>query len=90
MKDLDFGSGSGSVLGSLVRNRNGNGSGRDSGLAADVVSGNGTNVTTTYARLEVEDQVLYMRELVVNGSSALEAIDRLSWLDGHVGSRYFS
>jgi hypothetical protein len=66
------------------------GSGKDSGLVADVVSGNGTNPTTTYARLEVEDLVLYMRELVVNGSSALEAIDKLSWLDGHVGSRYFS
>ncbi|KAF3041147.1 hypothetical protein E8E12_008880 [Didymella heteroderae] len=30
-----------------------------------------------------------MRKLVVNGSSALEAIDKLSWLDD-VGVRYFS
>ena len=48
-----------------------------------------TTNTTTYARLEVQDQALYMRELVVNGSSALEAIDRLSWID-NVETRYFS
>lgn len=66
------------------------GCGEDSGIFTDVVPGNETNLTTTYARLEVRDQVLYMRELVVNGSSALEAIDRLSWVDSTVGSRYFS
>ncbi|KAF2997992.1 hypothetical protein E8E13_006930 [Curvularia kusanoi] len=66
------------------------GNAEDSAIFTDVVPGNGTNLTTTYARLEVQDQVLYMRELVVNGSSALEAIDRLSWVDSSVGSRYFS
>lgn len=63
-------------------------SGRDTGIITDVVSSNGYNATT-YARLEVQDQVLYMRELVVNGSSALEAIDKLSWLDS-TETRYFS
>ncbi|KAJ4988522.1 hypothetical protein SVAN01_05977 [Stagonosporopsis vannaccii] len=64
-------------------------SGRDTGVIREVVGGNCTN-STTYARLEVEEQILYMRELVVNGSSALEAIDRLSWLDESVGIPYFS
>jgi hypothetical protein len=64
------------------------GNGQDTGIITDVVSSTGYN-TSTYARLEVQDQVLYMRELVVNGSSALEAIDKLSWLDD-VGARYFS
>jgi hypothetical protein len=64
------------------------GDGRDTGIITDVVSSSGYNATT-YARLEVQDQVLYMRELIVNGSSALEGIDELSWLDG-VGARYFS
>lgn len=63
--------------------------GRDTGILADVIGGNGTNATT-YARLEVEDQVLYMRELLVNGSSALESIDRLSWSGDSVGTPYFS
>lgn len=62
--------------------------GRDTGIITDVVSSNGYNATT-YARLEVLDQVLYMRELVVNGSNALEAIDKLSWVDS-VETRYFS
>lgn len=65
------------------------GSGQDAGIITDVVSINVTN-STTYARLEVEDQILYMRELVVNGSSALEAIDRLSWPEDSVGAPYFS
>ncbi|KAF2622503.1 beta-lactamase/transpeptidase-like protein [Macroventuria anomochaeta] len=65
------------------------GSGRDTGIITDVVSSIGSN-STTYARLEVQDQILYMRELIVNGSSALEAIDRLSWLDNIVETRYFS
>lgn len=64
------------------------GDGIDTGCITDVTSSNGSNATT-YARLEVLDQVLYMRELVVNGSNALEAIDRLSWLDS-VGTPYFS
>ncbi|KAF3035867.1 hypothetical protein E8E11_001065 [Didymella keratinophila] len=63
------------------------GNGRDTGIITDVVSSTGYN-TSTYARLEVQNQVLYMRELVVNGSSALEAIDKLSWLDD-MGARYF-
>lgn len=62
--------------------------GQDAGSIADVVRSHGANATT-YARLEVQDQVLYMRELVVNGSSALEAIDKLGWLDD-AGPRYFS
>ncbi|KAL1604941.1 hypothetical protein SLS60_004482 [Paraconiothyrium brasiliense] len=62
--------------------------GEDSGLIADEVKSNGTN-STTYARVELEDQILYLRELVVNGSSALEALDRLSWTDDYQG-RYFS
>lgn len=64
-------------------------SGRDTGVIADVVRGSGMNATS-YARLEVDDQVLYMRELVINGSSALEAIDRLSWVGNGVGTPYFS
>lgn len=64
------------------------GDGRDTGIITDVISSSGYN-TSTYAKLEVQDQVLYMRELVVNDSSALEAIDKLSWLDD-TGARYFS
>tara|TARA_R110002003_G_scaffold107_1_gene8939 strand:- start:3270 stop:4688 length:1419 start_codon:yes stop_codon:yes gene_type:complete len=62
--------------------------GQDTGLLADQVSLNATN-RTTYAVLEVEDQILYLRSLVVNGSSALEAVDRLSWTSD-TGPRYFS
>ncbi|KZM24715.1 uncharacterized protein EKO05_0007064 [Ascochyta rabiei] len=65
------------------------GSGRDTGIITDEVSIHTVN-STTYARLEVQDQVLYMRELVVNGSSALEAIDRVSWVGDVVGDRFFS
>ncbi|KAF2124738.1 beta-lactamase/transpeptidase-like protein [Dothidotthia symphoricarpi CBS 119687] len=52
--------------------------GYDTGITTDQVSHSGRN-TTTYAKLEIEDQVLYLRDLVVNGTSALEAVDRLSW-----------
>lgn len=62
--------------------------GQDTGLLTDVVNATVAN-TTTYARLEVQDQILYLRDLVVNGTSALEAIDRLSWV-GDTGPRYFS
>jgi CubicO group peptidase (beta-lactamase class C family) len=62
---------------------------KDTGLLADVVNATSTPNTTTYARLEVQDQILYLRELVVNGSSALEAVDRLSWVSD-TGPRYFS
>jgi CubicO group peptidase (beta-lactamase class C family) len=63
--------------------------GKDTGLLADVVDATTTPNTTTYARLEIEDQILYLRELVVNGSSALEAIDRLSWVSD-TGPKLFS
>lgn len=62
--------------------------GKDTGLLSDVVNSTTSN-TTTYARLEVEDQILYIRELVVNGTNALEAIDRLSWV-GDTGTRLLS
>ncbi|KAH7406772.1 beta-lactamase/transpeptidase-like protein [Phaeosphaeria sp. MPI-PUGE-AT-0046c] len=62
--------------------------GKDTGLLTDVVNVTTSN-TTTYARLEVEDQILYIRELVVNGTNALEAIDRLSWV-GDTGRRLLS
>ena len=62
---------------------------RDSGITTDEVGQGRTGNTTTYARVEVEDQVLYLRELVVNGSSALEAVDRLGWT-GDTGPRLFS
>lgn len=62
--------------------------GRDGGIFPDEVKRNGSN-STTYARFEVEDQILYMRELVVNGTSALEGIDRLSWT-AESQSRVFS
>lgn len=64
------------------------GNGEDTGILTDTVNSTSHN-TTTYARLEVEDQILYLRELVVNGSSALEAIDRLDWAS-ETGPRYFS
>jgi hypothetical protein len=41
----------------------------DTGLFADTVDTNATNLTIC-ARLEVEDQILYLHRLVVNGSSA--------------------
>lgn len=68
------------------------GSGRDTGILTDEVIANSTNTAnaTTYARLEVQDQILYMRELVVNGSSALEAIDRVNWSGWSAEERFFS
>jgi hypothetical protein len=51
---------------------------RDSGVIEDEVQSNKTN-TTSYARLVVEDQMLYLKELVVNGTNALEALDRVGW-----------
>lgn len=62
--------------------------GKDTGILTDVVNATTSN-TTTYARLEVKDQILYIRELVVNGTNALEAIDRLSWI-GDTGRRLLS
>lgn len=62
--------------------------GRDGGKIIDEVKGAGTNATT-YAKLEVADQVLYIRELVINGASALEGLDRLGWTEEN-GPRYWS
>lgn len=64
------------------------GSGIDSGLSTDQVANAGTN-STTYARVALEDQILYLRELVLNGSSALEGLGRLGWTDDYQG-RYYS
>lgn len=61
---------------------------QDTGLTVDRVADSASN-TATHAKLEVKDQVLYLRELLVNGTSALEAIDRLSW-SADVNPRYFS
>jgi CubicO group peptidase (beta-lactamase class C family) len=63
--------------------------GEDTGLIADEVVTALSNSSATYANLEVQDQILYLRSLTVNGSSALEAIDRLSWT-ADVQPRYFS
>ncbi|KAJ4373326.1 hypothetical protein N0V83_003620 [Neocucurbitaria cava] len=62
--------------------------GQDTGLLSDQVTHN-TSYFPTYAKLEVEDQILYLRDLVVNGTSALEAVDRLSWTED-AEPRYFS
>lgn len=62
--------------------------GRDGGVITEEVEGTGTN-KTTYAKLEVKDQILYLRGLTVNGTSALEGLDRLGW-DGNDGPRYWS
>lgn len=64
------------------------GEARDSGLTIDEVDATGKN-STTYARVELAEQILYLRELVVNGTSALEGLDRLSWTDTYHG-RLFS
>jgi hypothetical protein len=60
---------------------------QDTGLTSDEVAT--ASNTSTYAHLEVEDQILYLRQLVVNGTSALEAVDRLSWT-ADAQPRYFS
>ncbi|KAI4686825.1 hypothetical protein J4E81_008486 [Alternaria sp. BMP 2799] len=62
--------------------------GEDTGLIADEVATTLSN-SPTYAKLEIQDQILYIRSLMVNGSSALEAIDRLSWT-ADAQPRYFS
>jgi hypothetical protein len=62
--------------------------GEDTGLSADEVATTFSD-SSTYADLEVQDQILYLRSLTVNGSSALEAIDRLSWT-ADAQPRYFS
>ena len=64
------------------------GDGKDGGVIADEVAKSGTNFTT-YAKIELEEQILYLRDLVVNGTSALESLDRLGWTDDYQG-RFFS
>ncbi|KAF2845988.1 beta-lactamase/transpeptidase-like protein [Plenodomus tracheiphilus IPT5] len=61
---------------------------QDTGFTMDQVS-TPAPYTPTYAKVQVEDQILYLRELVINGTSALEAVDRLSWEVG-TQPRYFS
>lgn len=61
---------------------------QDTGLITDEVALSTSN-TTTYAKLEVEEQILYVRELFVNGTNALEAVDKLSWT-ADAQPRYFS
>jgi CubicO group peptidase (beta-lactamase class C family) len=63
--------------------------GEDTGLITDQVGAALSNSSSTYADLVVQDQILYLRSLIVNGSSALEAIDRLSWT-ADAQPRYFS
>ncbi|CAI9632700.1 unnamed protein product [Alternaria burnsii] len=63
--------------------------GEDTGLITNQVGATLSNSSSTYADLVVQDQILYLRSLIVNGSSALEAIDRLSWT-ADAQPRYFS
>jgi hypothetical protein len=51
---------------------------KDEGLITDQVD-TAKNKTVTYAQLDVQDQILHLRNLVVDGKSVLEAIDRLFW-----------
>ncbi|KAF2712805.1 beta-lactamase/transpeptidase-like protein [Pleomassaria siparia CBS 279.74] len=62
--------------------------GVDGGAIADETAESATN-HTTYARLEVADQILYLREMLVNGTNAMEGLDRLSWV-GNDGTRSWS
>ncbi|KAH7389766.1 beta-lactamase/transpeptidase-like protein [Pyrenochaeta sp. MPI-SDFR-AT-0127] len=62
--------------------------GQDTGLVTDEVSHSNSD-PATYAIMELEDHILYLRELVVNGTSALEAVDRLSWT-ADAQPKYFS
>jgi len=63
--------------------------GSDSGLISDEIhSGNYSN-STTYAKIEVKEQILYLRTLVVNGTNALEGLDKLGWTE-ESGPRYWS
>ncbi|KAF2464394.1 beta-lactamase/transpeptidase-like protein [Lindgomyces ingoldianus] len=62
--------------------------GRDGGAIPEETEGAGSN-KTSYGRLEVKDQILYLRELTINGTSALEGLDRLGW-EGNDGPRLWS
>ncbi|CAI6340775.1 unnamed protein product [Periconia digitata] len=61
---------------------------RDGGDISDEVPSNSTN-TTSFARLVVEEQMLYIKEFVVNGTNALEALDRVGWT-GETQPRWYS
>lgn len=68
--------------------------GTDTGLITDQVavsnvSSSSGSASSSYARLEVDNGVLFVRELVINGTSGLEAIDRLAWTEAYTG-RFFS
>lgn len=66
------------------------GAARDGGAIADEVStARAANGTESFARMEVKDGVLFLRELVVNGTSALEGLDKLGWT-AESQSRFFS
>ncbi|PNS15158.1 hypothetical protein CAC42_8159 [Sphaceloma murrayae] len=58
----------------------------DLGLVAEETRGNGTG---TFARVEVDGGQLFIREMVVNGTNALEGLDRLGWTEESQG-RFFS
>ncbi|KAH7052034.1 beta-lactamase/transpeptidase-like protein [Macrophomina phaseolina] len=63
---------------------------RDDGvIGEDVATKAASNGNESFARLEVEGGVLFLRELVVNGTSALEGLDRLGWT-AESQSRFFS
>ncbi|KAG8629768.1 hypothetical protein KVT40_001387 [Elsinoe batatas] len=60
----------------------------DTGLVSEEVEGVNGN-KTSYARVEVERGGLFLREMWVNGTNALEGLDRLSWT-GESQGRFFS
>ncbi|PVI01547.1 beta-lactamase/transpeptidase-like protein [Periconia macrospinosa] len=64
---------------------------RDGGVITDEVRNTTTNSTASFARLEVQDQMLYIKEFYVNGTNALEAIDRVGWaVNAETGPRWYS
>ncbi|KAJ0104241.1 hypothetical protein J7T55_001728 [Diaporthe amygdali] len=66
----------------------------DSGLISDEVATTSSAAGTSpqsYALLEVENGSLFIRALLVNGTDALEGIDRLGWGPNETdGARFFS
>ncbi|KAL1650015.1 hypothetical protein SLS58_001392 [Diplodia intermedia] len=63
---------------------------RDGGAIADeVAKANGSAVASSFARLQVENGALFVRELSVNGTSAWEGLDRLGWT-AESQERFFS
>jgi hypothetical protein len=63
--------------------------GSDSGLILDEFHSGNISNSTTYAKIEVREQILYLRTLVVNGTNALEGLDMLGWTE-ESGPRYWS